>query len=56
MPAVDHSGRRDHLASLGVVGAALGDGADLINAVGVAGGYQHLVAVVVGGDQALGLG
>jgi hypothetical protein len=24
--------------------------------VGVAGGYQHLVAVVVGGDQALGLG
>ena len=54
MPAAAGNGRRDHLASLGVVGAALVDGSDLINAVCVAGGDQHLITVVVGGDQALG--
>ena len=52
MPAADHSGRRDHNASLGVIGAALGDGANLINGMGVAGGDQ--LAFV--GDQALSLG
>ena len=52
MPAVEHGGRRDHLASLGVIGAALGDGANLINGEGVAGGDQ----LAVFGDQALGLG
>ena len=52
MPAADHSGRRDHLASFGVVGAAFSDGADLINGKGVAGGDQ----LAVFGDQALSLG
>lgn len=52
MPAVNHSGRRDHLASLGVISAALGDGADLINGMGVAGGDQ----LVIFSDQALSLG
>jgi len=52
MPAADHSGRRDHLASLGVIGAALGDGRNLINGEGVAGGDQ----LAVFGDQALSFG
>ena len=52
MPAAQHLGRRDHLASLGVVFATFRYGANLVKGEGVAGGDQ----LVVGSDQALSSG
>ena len=52
MPAAAGNRRRDHNASLRVVGAALGDGSDLIYGKGVAGGDQ----LAFFGDHALSLG
>ncbi len=52
VPAAQQHGWGDHLAGVGVVGAAFVDGADDIQGVGVAGGEHHGVAVVIGGSEA----
>ena len=52
VPAAQQHGWGDHLACVGVVGAASVDGADHIQGVGVAGGEGMRDAIIVGVKQA----
>jgi len=52
VPAAQQRGRGEHLAGVGVVGAACVNGADDIQGVSVAGGEHHGVAVFIGGGKA----